>query len=242
MSKDGEYAPKRNKASEQEDDALNEEPVNDDETLPENDVGKKGPTDEIANEMANLQNPQIQRDSIVPEEPRKLSEREQLVAEANMTKKNQNADAMNSHLGGVSAVKSMINRKKIKEIRKKIEVTRKQKDEKNEKLKTILRKKKIEQRELRSKLMAQIVRVFPELISGVGIPVAVWEIIKLSHKNKEMKRLKADLKKIVIHMANNEQEFKKNEERMETEVYNLINVYQREAPAANEPMAQQKAA
>ena len=64
-------------------------------------------------------------------------------------------------------------------------------------------------------------RICVEVISGIGAPIAVWEAIKLAYKNKELRRLKSDIKKTVKHIRKTEINFKLDEEK-KTEVLSVV--------------------
>lgn len=176
------------------------------------------------------------QETLTPEEQEKAAAKMEMKRQKN----NQRSDKINEALGGLNTVKAIMNRKKTKKIQGEIKTMRTEKDKKIKKLKAIYENKKREKRELQNSFLTQILRIIGETATGIGIPVAIWEAFKLFRKNSAMVRLKNDMKKIIKQLKNTEIEHKKNEERKMTEIYNLQNIAQREA--ANEPMAEQRAA
>lgn len=128
----------------------------------------------------------------------------------------------------------------IQTISTKINGIRKESSEKNTKMARILKKKRSKEQEAEAKIIIKIIRIVIEALTGIGIPLAIWEIIKLAKNSKDIQTLRKDQKKIKNNIIQNEVESKKSENQMQVDINNLMNLLNSEA--ANQPNNGEKAA
>jgi hypothetical protein len=189
-------------------------------------------------------NPQIQSDiheaSIFPQRELTKSEQERAAAELEQKRQSREESLQQPEELPGSNPRVRQAQQQMRVISSKIQSIRKQASEKNTQLSRSLKKKKFKEQEAETKLAVKIIRIVIEAISGIGIPIAIWEIVKLAKSGHDIQALKKDQKNIKRNIAQNDVNSRRQENQMEIEMRNLSNILNSEA--ANLPSQGRRAA
>ena len=183
------------------------------------------------------QNPNIHEASIFPQKELSIGEQRDAAVKAEQDRQMQNQEAgeMNDRLGGINLIKKIKNRNGIGAIRKKISLIQKENLKNEKELHRTLRKKKIKLIEDEGKEIMKIIRIAGETITGVSIPVAIWEAIKLGKNSKDIVELRNEIKKLKKKIITDKNNYNKEVNNLFIELYNLQNFYN--IQAANDSSA-----